>query len=220
MALADGSTLHQAAHSDAYGKLLTAAFNHVGAFPPLLRDKLALWTTAGLVFNTVNGGKGSVAPGLTPSNCEIFLDSMDKVAFHLYQSHIALRALEKAVLKQAKACASHTAVDTLASAGAAATANGKGSPAAATTGGDGRSTDELLDLRKLGPSDAMLKARLFDCLQKAYEGFKQPWLKHEQREALLGLFLKILHLPVPWWPHGRAQRTPLERWTSTMNARR
>jgi len=68
----------------------------------------------------------------------------------------------------------------------------------------------------------MYKVRLFDVLQRLYDRFREPWTTMAYRDQCIEVFEVVLALPGSWWPTptGKAKRNQVERWASSMAARR
>lgn len=183
--------LHHPEFRDAFVVLFTAVLARVDAFQDSAqRTQVCLWATAACVYNIVDAARATAAPGLTEDNFNEVISHLELVVEHLCDAHIVALAAQKA----------------------ANSPKGKRTAPAPSV---------AVAAPSLGPPPAVLKARLFDCFKRCYEGFKQPWLGPVGRARLIdGVFVPALRLPAGWWPQGRLQRTQLERWMNTMQARR
>lgn len=68
----------------------------------------------------------------------------------------------------------------------------------------------------------LYKVRLVDVLQRLYDRFREPWTTLSYRDQCISVFEAVLALPGSWWPppNGKAKRNQVERWASSMSARR
>ena len=196
MALGDAKRLHQPQFRDAYVALLNAVVPKIPLFDsPSQRTTICLWVAAGSVFNVLDGARGGQAPGLRPTNYGATVPILSELVEHIAEAHNEAAKASKP---------------------GSGSAGGKPQAGGGGGGGGGGSEGAVA----LGPPEALLKARLADCLQRLYESFKQPWLDGKRHTVIIELFQRLLQLPISWWPQGRVQRTPLERWASNMHASR
>ena len=206
MALGDAKRLHQPQFRDAYVALLNAVVPKIPLFDsPTQRTTICLWVAAGSTFNVLDGARGGQAPGLRPTNYDATVPTLSELVEHIAEAH-------NEATKAAAAAASGGKGGSGSGSGSAGGKQQAGGGSGAGAGGEGAVA--------LGPPEALLKARLADCLQRLYESFKQPWLDGKRHTVIIELFQKLLQLPTSWWPQGRVQRTPLERWASNMHASR
>ena len=163
-------------------------------WPSPLRADVALWCIAGWVFNA------TCAPPPTSSSS----GSNSSQRPQAQESSSSPSETYPVLVPVLAACVNVILEGTSATA-ATAVAAAPGSPSSVSS-----STIELY------------KVRLVDVLQRLHDRFREPWTTLSYRDQCIAVFEGVLALPGSWWPppNGKAKRNQVERWASSMSARR
>jgi len=169
-------------------------------WPPQLRADVALWVVAGWAFNA----SGPPPPRPPPPGSS----SASAAAWALVQAAAPCGPTADTfpvLVPVLAAC-----VTVLLEAAEATVSSAASSAAGASSSAVSCAAAELY------------KARLVDVLQRLHDRFREPWATAHHRDQSLEVFETVLALPGSWWPppNGKAQRSQVERWASSMAARR